>query len=319
MTLQNFFGVPSETLLSYDLNGWNIFVDDLQSYRVEVIDPTSAHNLADFEDIRVFIEQTYNKYEHSNEHMWYCVDVFQRLYATNSYNSFTPIMMLDERNNNIPIVTLTDILRNTREVVDVVKQMRDKKIRPYCIFSWAVLLLSDIGIGHDINSTKVICHQLKQDTDDKHYIPFVCEMVKTELTKLISHQQQQEQQQLKFSDVAVLYDELLTQYTLRCIETEIMLPQNFSVQTQSIAEKLTNNDRNNVVVDMFENISSFESPIVIAVAQSGVNWFFSYDICSRARTKLVIIDPVTCHEESYSDCMDVITWAPNYDGTFRKL
>ena len=136
-----------------------------------------------------------------------------------------------------------------------------------------------------------------------------------ELSLVIS--QNTQQQQLNMSDVAVLVDGYdLSRYKQ---PLENMLWETFGVRTQSIEQQLTTNNTNDVVVDVFDNIASFECPMVVAVVSGDGSGkaFDHYNMWSRARTKLVVID---IHSKiTKSEDIDRITWVNNTDNTFRKL
>ena len=136
-----------------------------------------------------------------------------------------------------------------------------------------------------------------------------------ELSLVIS--QNTQQQQLNMSDVAVLVDGYdLSRYKQ---PLENMLWETLGVRTQSIEQQLTSNNTNDIVVDEFNNVASFECPMVVAVVSGDGSGkaFDHYNMWSRARTKLVVIDVDFSITKSVD--IDFITWVKNQDNTFQKL
>ena len=90
-----------------------------------------------------------------------------------------------------------------------------------------------------------------------------------------------------------------------------MLIQNFSISTQTIEELITTNNKVDLVVDVVNNVSSFESAVVVLVTLGGYGGKSRtglYNICSRARTKLVIVN---INSNSYNNTYthtDLVEW-----------
>ena len=167
-------------------------------------------------------------------------------------------------------------------------------------------------MGHDINSAKVICHQLQHRVNDEGRVSFVCEIVKTELSALSSGKQ------FKFSDVAVLFCSYLSNKYMSALDA--MLWQKFGARTQSIEEQLNSNNTKNVIVDDYRNIASFECPMVIVVSTNLGKAFQCYKIYSRAPSKLLVVD-IDSHQPLYGyyQHIDYIIWKANENNIFQKL
>ena len=130
---------------------------------------------APWSDIADFIDHTYTTLKVTNKYCWFAIDAVQGEYNENRIDRPTALFTTssgEERKLNIPIVTMEQILRNSKEVVDVLHSARNTQIEDLELNP--TTLLSDIVCGHHITSQVVVCHQLKQRTDKKHREPFLC-------------------------------------------------------------------------------------------------------------------------------------------------
>ena len=70
-------------------------------------------------------------------------------------------------------------------------------------------------------------------------------------------------------------------------------------------------------MDVEDNIMSFETPVVVFICTNGVSRYY-YNICTRARVSLTIIDVDTSDPTFTYNNMDVVKWKPGGGGDFTK-
>ena len=184
----------------------------------------------------------------------------------------------------VPVVTMTQVLRNSKQIVDTLHSVRDTQMNE-CKLNTSAALQS-MESGHYITSTKVLHHVLQQGTDEKHCVPFVCERLEQMLKDLSLSPTP-----FNYSSVAILFywNSDVSKYKA---PIEQLLRQHYNIGVQSIEEQIITNNNTDVVLDCSDNIQSFESPVVVYVRTSGygVADLSPYNIISRARTTCVVID-----------------------------
>ena len=124
------FGVEPDNLKSYDINGYHVIIDDLQSLRLvsySDFDPNVT-----FKDVVLFIERVYESLKETDISFWCAVDEGQSYGVDVDNNDYvTTLFNTDDttsRQLNIPIFLLNKILRNSVEVSIVVQKVRNMRI-----------------------------------------------------------------------------------------------------------------------------------------------------------------------------------------------
>ena len=94
-----------------------------------------------------------------------------------------------------------------------------------------------------------------------------------------------------------------------------------SLSGKEVEQQLTTNNSTDIVMDKVDNIMSFETPVVVFISSSlhGTSRFY-YNICTRARVSLVLIDVYGYTYFDDSNNIDTVKWKPdnNNDNTFIK-
>ena len=89
------------------------------------------------------------------------------------------------------------------------------------------------------------------------------------------------------------------------------------MKCQTIEDKIVNSNEEDVIVDVVDNIMSFETTYVIYVRTDDSYYPYNYNLFSRARTKLTIVDIKTSQPPLTHTSMDLITWKAQ-NNTFIK-
>ena len=121
---------------------------------------------------------------------------------------------------------------------------------------------------------------------------------------------------LPLHNVAIIYD---YEYEFEPYKGDItsFLTNEFGTTPQTIEQQLNNNNRSDIVMDVEDNIMSFETPVVVYIRTVGVSRSY-YNICTRARVSLTIIDVDTYQPNFTYNNVDVVKWKPDGCGHFTK-
>ena len=122
-----FFNVDISTLTAYiqHVTDYNFFVDDLQSLWFFDTDPFN------FDHVVVFLEQVHAGMR-GDLVLWVFVDVGQSRNVRVNNNYVTSLFYLNKstpRSLNIPVYTLTKILRNTVEISNATQRVRRDRVK----------------------------------------------------------------------------------------------------------------------------------------------------------------------------------------------
>ena len=194
------------------------------------------------------------------------------------------------RKQQVCFRVLTDVSRNSEEISKVVEVTRNDQVSVNGLDASQVI--TDYSCGHEITCEKVVYHQLNKVYDDKLRVQFVCERLHDELHNITSTL---EHQTFHMADMAVLFrtDRALQKYQRGITQ---MLLKDFSAGTQTVEELIVSNNMNSVVVDVVDNVNSFECPFVVVVVNVGGGGRSSdYNLCTRAHSKLVYIQTYGGH------------------------
>ena len=296
MTLDNFFSdVNPETLHSYDMSNHHLFIDDLQSLTFD------EDKMCTYDDVAKFLENTYTNHSMKNLNLLCAVDEGQsRDFDRGENNRF--IMRLfyfdghTPRQLNIPIFILDKILRSTVEIATVAQKLRELRITSLHAFHGKEGLrppaLSNFVPGHRIRCESVHYQLLAKWTGStgansdgfRKYAPlFAVERVKEELTELIK----KPKDSMNKRNIAILFD--YGQYGVPAAVRE-MLWKCFQIVPQKIRQSITSN-KDTVILDWYKHVASFECACVIMLmCNDDLDHEWIYNIATRARTRLLIVD-----------------------------
>ena len=314
LTVKKFFRVPRQTLLSYDTSLFNLFVDDLHGYQPYVYEDVSTYH-----DIGDFVNSAYITSSWNNHHCWFGMDDVQIGVSYVSGNvEYNPTGILytrsgSERKLDIPVVVMDQILRNTKDIVNVMEDARNKQA-DHCQLD-SSMLIPNIGCGHHIAGQRVVYHKLKKITDDKEWkkvgSEFICTRVEELLHTLTSTSSSSTSSppQFDFSTVAILFEYDGQDLSLHKSPLEQMLLTKFTLGVQTIEQQLLTNNHTNVVMDHCGNIQSYETAVVVFVRRfGGCGDYKIYNAISRARTLCMIVDDYIIADHSLLQNVDVVEW-----------
>ena len=156
MTLEDFFHVDCDTLMSYDLNEYHLFVDDFQSLIFyDYINYCELDITTSFYDIGDFIDKWYESCRNSGRYLWVLMDVVQGwLLSDEEYDGkFSHYLFLTPQHNprtfNIPIVHLNHTMRNTTDIATLNNEYRDLYIN-HPDYNTSSHVLPTPSMGHNI-------------------------------------------------------------------------------------------------------------------------------------------------------------------------
>ena len=284
--LKDFFGVPSTTLLEYDIDSFDVFIDDLQSF--ESLGDFYERRNANFSDIAEFVDNTFMTRVNTPLYLWVCFDMLQceflEGYDDNAIKTFTHLNDTSPRHFNIPTFHLTKILRNSADIVPLVQDIRVVRVARTAALRTAAS--NNETAGHNITCAPVVYHRISDNTDAQYIRAFVTQMldeVLPQVARMI--------EDCSPSDVAILqeYDNIVNKSAL-----ENIVRTNFKCTIQTIKDFELHNNKDNVIFDRLINSPSFEFDIVVAV----VDYEYDYDtsfhnMITRARSHLVVVDTNT--------------------------
>ena len=306
ITVKNFFSVPRQTLMSYDLSLFNLFVDDIHGYQ-----PYEYENVSTYTAIGDFVNSAYITSSWNNHHCWFGVDeVQQGWYDSNCEMRLNTAGILykrgGERKLDIPVVIMDQILRNTKDIVNVMEEAR-KEQASTCRLETS-MLIPNIGCGHHIAGQRVVYHKLMMiGPEERVRSEFICERVE-ELFHTLSSTSSSPSPQFDFSTVAILFE---SDYFLSPHKSPIeqMLLTKFALGTQTIEQQLLTNNHTNVVMDTCDNIQSYEAAVVVYVRTFGNEYgYHDYNAISRARTLCMIVDIDIDDDRPSLQNVDLIEW-----------
>ena len=134
-------------------------------------------------------------------------------------------------------------------------------------------------------------------------------------------QKQQQQQQpspiLNPCDIAILFDSTSLQQPVA-----FMLLNQRQIYTQRMEKFIVSGCADDVIVDEVDNVMSFESACVIYVREKnswghvGTNHF--YNLCSRARTCLCVIDVVVDKPPFVTSNVNFVQWKVDKNNKFQR-
>ena len=307
VTLRSFFEVTAATLNAYDLFNYNVFIDDLQCYDVKF---RSGH--ATYPEIAAFIDKIYANALVNDLYLWCCFDLLQS--ASFDFDGRYIISLLYDNANTvrplkIPIYELTDILRNTEEIIKVVTDVRTQRIQTHNI---SPCVVQEVKKGHSITCAPPVYHKLKQGADGKHQDLFVVERTAEELEKLVKVTPA-----LKPTHIAILYDPFLSHICEQQLRE--LVRKAFNCNLQTIRESLTDGNVDNIVFDNVYKAMSFETLCVLYVRyQSNVGKREIYSLITRAKSRLVIIDADVFQPPLTTDNVHLLTWDIDAKGDFTS-
>jgi len=319
---QKFFGVQRNKLMSYDLSPFNMFFDDLHGYEVP-----HGDQFSNFIDIGDFIDYAYSVAEVNGNLCWFGLDSGQQMeyFRSSEENKVTGLFLLrdgSKRNFNVPVVIMDQILRNSKEIFDVLESAREKQAG-----SWNIdtsMLIQSIQCGHHIGSQKVLYHKLKKsdnstleydDDDDYQRLEkdFVCARVKSLFDTLIpssSSSSSSSSLSFDFSSVTILFESRADLAVYKKAVKQ-MLSTNFNLEVQTIEQQLRSNNHKRVLMDHAGNIQSFETAILVFVRVGqgrGYRAITMYSALSRARTMCMIVDSDIDHLPLPLENIDIVEW-----------
>ena len=310
ITLDNFFQVDSSTLTTSYLDNvktYNVFIDDIQSleFRSDVE--------CTFDHVAYFIDQAYVVGKKSGVTLWILVDVGQSRNVDIEKKSVASLLRLNEttpRSLNIPIYPLKKVMRNSLEILTATQRVRSDRVRAERA---ETSVMTDITAGHRIRSSSVKYNHLAAYTRASIRAKFVAERLKSELTPLLKPTNTS----FNHHDIAIISDNVPME-----VEVEEMLNNELGItRTQSIKEFIVSGD-DLVIFDKYDNIVSFECAVVVYLRYDSVVGTIEhthYNVMTRARTKLVVIDLNTLNQPPLLDEEILLTrWDEKSDGSFHK-
>ena len=323
MTLNDFFHVTTSTLNAYTthITQYHIFIDDMQALNFNEStsdsdsDSNSDPSTCKFPDVANFIEQVHAGMSSDNV-FWVLVDVGQCEEVDVNNNFITSMFHVSgntPRPLHIPVYFLKKILRNTVEIISVTQDVRNKRITDSVA---EARIPTDTTAGHRVRAQGVQYHYLASYTGgrgnwEKSAPLFVLQLLETTLKPLIHT--------TTHNEIAIIYDTNITNFKH---EVETMLNTTFNIpRTQTIEQKIVSGD-DVIICDETKNVPSFECAVVVYLCGGyGSDGLVHnhYNITTRARTKLVVID-VNRHNQPqlFNDGVVLTSWA-GFFGTFQKL
>lgn len=293
----------------------DLMIDDLQGYDAEA---GRHRGHSDYCNIATFIENTFKTMSGTDRLLWVCMDSAQQTSMnppdnekTTSFFTKKFLFRTLKRTFTIPVVELSDILRNSEEITHILDDARNQQTKDKGLDTSR--MVQNIHSGHEITSEAVVEHRLQKNTPDQHYARFVCDRVSVELHTLTSSAHHT----LHTANIAVLFESDWRLYEYGSA-LEQRLSKVFGVATQTIEEQITTSNNHAVIMDTVKNVNSFECPIVLmvtnglgGVSRIGQDYVSYYNLFTRARTKLVIINcnwstgPSSTHNDSN---VEVVEW-----------
>ena len=308
MTLKDFFHVTASTLNAYTthITHYHIFVDDMQALYFS--DPSTCK----FPDVANFIEQVHAGMRSDNV-FWVLVDVGQSANVRAENESVLSLFHVNDttlRTLSIPVYPLKKVLRNTVEIVKATQVVRSKRVTANTA---GTRVPTDITTGHRIRAQGVAYHRLTAYTGgpagwEKSAPLFVVHQIQATLRPLINA--------FNHHDIAIIHD-TSTNYKQ---EVELMLNATFKIpRTQTIEEHILSDD-DVIIYDELEHVASFECAVVVYLCGAvGVGAHNHYNITTRARTQLVLIDVNMFNDPPIlKDEVVSISWEER-GGRFHKL
>ena len=150
MTLEDFFHVDCDTLMSYDMSQYHLFVDDFQSLMLYRRDITTS-----FYDVGDFIDKWYESCRNHGRYLWVLMDVVQSNLTSDEEcdGKFSYYLFLTHqhipRTFNIPIVHLNHTMRNTTDIATLNNEYRDLYIN-HPDYNTSSHVLPTPSMGHNI-------------------------------------------------------------------------------------------------------------------------------------------------------------------------
>ena len=260
MNVKKFFNVTRDELLTYDMSGYHLFIDDLQH-----LDFFSGNDSTTFIDVHDFIDLTYSTCLHHDTYLWIMLDVVQGWIDVPLGKGWYPmdLFMTNEkqpRAYNIPIMTLSHVMRNTQSIMKLSNEARVQYLSTYNRSSYAV---PSPQIGHKVSSHMPVYHKLQMGVEKKHVLPFILSRLR-DVLRMVT----QPPYMLPLSNVAIIHD-YEDDYKPYKTEISSFLIKEFGTTPQTIKEQLINNNTNDIVMDAMEHIMSFETPVVVFISMVG--------------------------------------------------
>ena len=285
--LKDFFGVPSTTLLEYDIDSFDVFIDDLQSF--ESLGDFYERRNANFSDIAEFVDNTFMTRVNTPLYLWVCFDMLQceflEGYDDNAIKTFTHLNDTSPRHFNIPTFHLTKILRNSADIIPLIQGIRAHELanNPYV----RTAASNNVTAGHNITCTPVVYHKISENTDALYVRAFVTQR----LHEVLPHVARMIEGRSP-SDVAILYrvyrqsDNFIDKSAL-----ENIVRTNFKCTIQTIKDFELHNNKDDVIFDYWHNSPSFEFEVVVAVKKCAEDHDATFhNMITRARSHLVVVD-----------------------------
>jgi len=262
-------------------------------------------------DVGDFIERAYETCVQNDTYFWFMLDVMQGYYddeyGYTGEGSDNLFRTRDEqpRSYNIPTVHLSHVMRNTHEVIKLTNEIHEGDVNDAS--DTVKEFLPTPQVGHKVTSRIPVHHKLYPSTDDKNRLPFIIARLR-EVLKSITNPPYS----LPLSSVAIIWDDEDT-FNKHKGEITSFLTTEFGTTPQSIEKQLTSNNSTDIM-DVWDNIMSFESPAVVYICHYGRD---HYNICTRASLTIIDVDK----NESFFDepnNIDTVWWKPDDDNTFIK-
>ena len=169
--------------------------------------------------------------------------------------------------------------------------------------------------GHHVTCRKPVHHELQPDTEDRYKLPFIIARLREELKRVT-----EPPYLLQLSSVAIIWND--EEYFNKHKEAiSSFFTTEFGTATQTIKEQLISNNKGDIIMDVVDNTMSFESQGVVFIRSGGDYGRYLYNICTRARVSLVVIDITDSLLERFSE-IDKVKWKPissaDNDNMFMK-
>eukprot|EP00493_Phyllostaurus_siculus_P022613 UN22947 len=139
-------------ILSYNLDLYNVFIDDLQTV-------TNS-------SIKDFVDTQYTNACRTNKYFWVCNDTLQN-----------PNPRTEPLDFSIPRKELTKMLRNSSNIIPLVMEMRKDAMD---LLSHDATMFPEVKPGHNIAGAPVILHQLEDVSSNDDRLSFEVQMVRQE-------------------------------------------------------------------------------------------------------------------------------------------